>query len=122
MIEYKTPLDSFIGGWIINKEICEDLIKFFKKNKKRQIDGKVSGVRPNLIDHEIKKSIDLSLHGSDSAFKSYNEQLQICLNKYMDRYPEVFNDYAKFNSTIENYNIQKYDPNEGFYKWHCESR
>jgi hypothetical protein len=120
MIEYKTPLDSFIGGWIINKEICEDLIKFFKKNKKRQIDGKVSGVRPNLIDHEIKKSIDLSLHGSDSAFKSYNEQLQICLNKYMDRYPEVFNDYAKFNSTIENYNIQKYDPNEGFYKWHCE--
>ena len=34
MIEYKTPLDSFIGGWIINKEICEDLIKFFKKIKR----------------------------------------------------------------------------------------
>ena len=36
MKEYKTPLGSFIGGWIIDRKICEDLIKFFEKKKKRQ--------------------------------------------------------------------------------------
>ena len=41
MKEYKTPLGSFIGGWIIDRKICEDLIKFFEKNKKRQIKGMI---------------------------------------------------------------------------------
>ena len=51
MKEYKTPLGSFIGGWIIDRKICEDLIKFFEKNKKRQIKGMIGGSRPTQVDH-----------------------------------------------------------------------
>ena len=120
MKDYKTPLGSFIGGWIIDRKVCEDLIKFFEKNKKRQIKGMIGGARPTQINHKIKKSIDMSIHGFDSIFDAYNEELQKCLNKYSERYPEVAKEYASFNSTIEKYNIQKYKPGDGFYEWHCE--
>ena len=120
MKDYKTPLGSFIGGWFIDRKVCEDLIKFFEKNKKRQIKGMIGGARPTQINHKIKKSIDMSIHGFDSIFDAYNEELQKCLNKYSERYPEVAKEYASFNSTIEKYNIQKYKPGDGFYEWHCE--
>lgn len=120
MKDYKTPLGSFIGGWIIDRKVCENLIKFFEKNKKRQIKGMIGGARPTQINHKIKKSIDMSIHGFDSIFDAYNEELQKCLNKYSERYPEVAKEYASFNSTIEKYNIQKYKPGDGFYEWHCE--
>ena len=120
MVEYKTPLDSFIGGWIIDRKICEDLIKFFEKNKKRQIEGKVGGTVTQRVDHKMKKSTEIHMYGADSVFDAYNEQLQICLEKYMKRYPEIPNRYASFHATIEGYNIQKYGPNDGFYDWHCE--
>ena len=120
MKDYKTPLGSFIGGCIIDRKVCEDLIKFFEKNKKRQIKGMIGGARPTQINHKIKKSIDMSIHGFDSIFDAYNEELQKCLNKYSERYPEVAKEYASFNSTIEKYNIQKYKPGDGFYEWHCE--
>ena len=91
-----------------------------QKNKKRQIKGMIGGARPTQINHKIKKSIDMSIHGFDSIFDDYNEELQKCLNKYSERYPEVAKEYASFNSTIEKYNIQKYKPGDGFYEWHCE--
>ena len=124
MKQYKTPINSFIGGWIIDKNVCKDLITFFNDSGARHYQGMVGRSKPESmkqgIDLSVKKSIDLSTHGSYSAFALYNKQLQICLNKYMDRYPEVAKDYARFDSTVESYNIQKYEPGDGYYKWHCE--
>ena len=68
----------------------------------------IGQVKSRQVNHKIKKSIDMSIHGFDSIFDAYNEELQKCLDKYMERYPEVAKEYASFNSTIENYNIQKY--------------
>lgn len=118
--DYKTKLDSFIGGWIIDPKICDDLIKFFEANKNRQVEGKVGGTHNQRVDHKVKKSTDICMYGADSAFDKYNEALQKCLEKYMERYPEVLKNYANFNTTYEGYNIQKYEPGGGFYTWHCE--
>jgi len=30
MKEYKLPYDSFIGGWFIDKDICDNIVKYFK--------------------------------------------------------------------------------------------
>ena len=30
--EHKTPFDSFIGAYYIDKKICDDVVKFFKNN------------------------------------------------------------------------------------------
>ena len=119
-IDYKTPLDSFIGGWVIDRKICEDLIKFFETNKKRQVEGKIGGAHLQRVDTKVKKSTDICMYGADTAFDKYNESLQGCLEKYMQRYPEVRDKYANFNTTFEGYNTQKYEPGGGFYNWHCE--
>ena len=113
-IDYKTPLDSFIGGWVIDRKICEDLIKFFETNKKRQVEGKIGGADHQRVDTKVKKSTDICMYGADTAFDKYNEALQGCLEKYMQRYPEVRDKYANFNTTFEGYNIQKYEPGGGF--------
>ena len=118
--DYKTKLDSFIGGWIIEPQICDDLIKFFETNEKRQVEGKIGGADHQRVDHLVKKSTDICMYGADTAFDKYNEALQGCLEKYMERYPEVRDKYANFNTTYEGYNIQKYGPGDGFYNWHCE--
>ena len=96
-INYKTPLDSFIGGWVIDRNICEDLIKFFEANKKRQVEGKVGGAPMQHVNHKVKKSTDISMYGADTAFDKYNEALQGCIEKYMERYPEVSDKYAKLS-------------------------
>ena len=120
MKEYKTPLGSFIGGWFIDRKFCEDLINFFENNKKRQFKGLIGGAVSLQVNDRVKKSIDISMSGHDSIFDNYNNQLQKCIDLYMMKYPEVRKHYATFYSTIENYNIQKYKPGDGFYDWHCE--
>ena len=117
---YKTKIDSFIGGWIIEPKICDDLIKFFETKKVRQEEGMVANVKGSRVDHKVKKSTELSMYSGDSAFDDYNKALQECLEKYMERYPEVNKQYDRFDTSFEGYNIQKYEPGGGFYKWHCE--
>ena len=39
--EYKLPLNTFIGGWYIPEKICDDLIYYFDKNKKKQTDRQI---------------------------------------------------------------------------------
>jgi hypothetical protein len=39
--------------------------------------------------------------------------------KYIEKYPDA-NKVKKFG-VFENINIQQYQPNQGFYPWHCEN-
>jgi len=115
MKEEKFKLDSFIGGWYINEKVCDELINFFENNKHRQNPGLCSyGVYP-----EKKISTDISISGYDSALDNYNDELQKCLVEYMKKYPQI-NQHDRFISTIENYQIQKYKKNEGFFAEHSE--
>jgi len=120
MREEKFKLDTLIGGWYIDPKICDDIKKYFV-NSKRKTQGYIRG-RNNepIIDLDYKISTDIRLNGDDSLFDEYNEQLKLCLNKYMERYPETKNLFAEFNSIVEPYNIQRYLPAEGFKQWHCE--
>ena len=95
---YKTKIDSFIGGWIIEPKICDDLIKFFETKKVRQEEGMVANVKGPRVDHKVKKSTEISMYSGDSAFDDYNKALQKCLEKYMERYPEVNKQYDRFDT------------------------
>ena len=39
---------NFIGSWMIEKSICDELITYFEKNKKEQIQGITTGGIVNL--------------------------------------------------------------------------
>jgi prolyl 4-hydroxylase len=118
MKEYKlNKSDNFIKGWYINKKICDNLIKFFNKNKKDQKAGVVAGgVIP-----ETKKSTDLSfnINLEDQAVKNYGNALSECVEKYKEAYSVLDKSLASWN-IIEKINIQKYKKNEGYFGWHTE--
>ena len=118
--EEKYNLDSFIGGWYIPENVCDDIVAYYDKSKFRQQEGLTFKNGNLLVDTEIKESTDIYLKSEDSLFDEYNKYLQMCLNNYTNRYPEINKLYAWFSSGVENYSIQKYLPNQG-YKWlHCE--
>ena len=121
MKEYKLPLDSFIGGWFINKTVCDDLVKYFKDTpNKFKSKGYVFNYGKNMINKKVKDSLDLPISPKQLSppFKNYRDKLQDCLEKYLSRYPES-NELERFNIN-DDYNIQYYKPKGGFKKWHCE--
>jgi len=121
MKEYKLPLDSFIGGWFINKTVCDDLVKYFKDTpNKFKSKGYVFNYGKNMINKKVKDSLDLPISPEQLSFpfKNYRDKLQDCLEKYLSRYPES-NELERFNIN-DDYNIQYYKPKGGFKKWHCE--
>lgn len=120
MKEFKTSLDSFIGGWYIDEKICDDLIDYYNLNKKKTKKGSIIRNNKSLIDTDKKDCTQISIdymYNSDVIAK-YRKQLQICLENYVERYSEV-KDLDKFN-VLTNYNIQHYKPNQGFKIWHHE--
>ena len=119
--EYKLPLNSFIGGWFIPKKVCDDLIKYFKKNKELQKEGVYGKGNNVFVNKEYKESIDITIDNTNTDYEitSYKKNLQKVLNQYQIKYPEVKN-LSQF--TIESFNIQKYPKKGGFKEWHNERR
>ena len=59
MREHKFPYESFIAGWYIDEQICDDLIDLFNDNKEHQKVGVSGG--PFNVQKNVKDSIDLGL-------------------------------------------------------------
>jgi hypothetical protein len=119
--EYKLPYNSFIGGWFIKNEICDELISFYKKNKKETIKGS-SLINGKLnINKSVKESNDLIIPSNyfEYPIDEYRISLQKCLEKYIKKYSQV-NNYPKFNVEYE-YQIQHYPPKGGYKIWHFEN-
>ena len=114
--EYKLSKESFIGGWFIDKKICDNIIKYFNIFKSNAKPGKIGN---KLIKKDIKDSLDLIVTSDniDKEIFEYRLALQKVLELYIKKYPEV-NKYDKFN--FFEANIQQYKKNGGFKKWHFE--
>jgi len=113
-------MQTFIQETKVSNKICDDLIRYFRINKNRHVQGGVLKNGKLTIDKNQKESIDLYLNSSEKevpAVKNYLVQLQKFLNQYCETYEEL--KYAdSFN--IEAVNIQHYPPNGGFKTYHCE--
>jgi len=99
----------------------DPVIDFFEKSDKK-IKGRI-GAADN-VEEDQKKSTDLPLYEYyfDDSIKRYIDlyltQLQDCLKQYITKYNFV-NEYQKFHVSYP-INMQRYLPNEGYYRWHCE--
>lgn len=109
--------DFFLKGWYIDKKICDDLIKYFNKNKNAHVQGITSDRLDNNY-KQAKNSTELVLSMDDENLKKYSFSLANCLTEYKKIYPEV-DKIGKWSLT-EKVNIQKYKPKEGFLEWHAE--
>tara|TARA_B110000285_G_scaffold195500_1_gene225821 strand:+ start:338 stop:958 length:621 start_codon:yes stop_codon:yes gene_type:complete len=117
IIDYPTDFNSFIGGWYIPKDICDEVSKFMEANEK----GFVEGLSLTGNNKKHKDSMDLYIPQDymEFPFNIYRFYLQKCLEEYMKRYPEVTHN-EKFDIN-ESYNLQKYPKGGGFKNWHFEN-
>jgi prolyl 4-hydroxylase len=115
-------MNNFIREYKIPLKICDDIIKYFKKNKKLHVPGKIfnSEIGYGEVNYRAKVSTDMGVKVKSGIkiFDKYNSFLIKCIHKYVEEFPEM-HDLDSFGLT-EGYNVQYYKKNEGFKLWHSE--
>ena len=112
--------DKFIQTFKVPDEVCDDLIKYFDKNKKLHIPGVVA---ENKVIKKSKASTDIQFvysHDSCAELKKYVEEMVICFNQYKQIIPEI-DLYCERFGLDTSINIQKYEKKEAFFDWHFEN-
>ena len=117
--EHSLNFESFIGGWYIPENLCDEMIEIHKVNKHLHVEGTVG--KNNNVDYSNKKSKELIFTPNNffNTFPNYTNLLQECLMNYIGKY-EYANKVAKF-SVNSNVKIQYYNKDEGFKNFHCEN-
>ena len=110
--------NTFVGGWYIDKGLCEEIIHYYKYNQKYSKAGLVGN---DKIKPDVKESNDLriSFGNFDNVIGVYRAVLQSILIKYMEKFPP--SSHCEAFDIKENFNIQHYPKGGGFKEWHCES-
>ena len=115
--------ESFINGCYIPISICDKLIKYFDENPERQAKGEIFSNFDNTDSNlEIKDSLDISFAATTNEedariLSEYIQYLQLCDREYEYKYSQI--QHMSYG-LVENIQIQKYEPNQGFKTWHCE--
>ena len=76
--EYELPFESFIGGWFIPTDICDQLVDLFHSTKESDIhEGMVGNGK---IDKYVKDSKDLAEYVVDNIIKKAVVQPIYCVS------------------------------------------
>lgn len=110
--------ETFIGASTFeDTTICDDLIEYFERNPHLLCQGKCQ----KGVDLTVKNSFDASLNHEPYLNTRYIKELMKVINLYKRHYEYCANDDSVDTwGLIEDPNFQKYLPNGGFYKYHCE--
>ena len=111
---------NFIGSWIIEPTLCEEIIEYFEKNKHKQRQGTTT----SGLNLETKNRQDITLSPNElilpenKIYKEYFEILFECYKDYNLQWP--FLSGLVTHLDIGRFNIGKYIPGQHFQKTHCE--
>lgn len=113
--------NNFIGGWYIDKKVCTGLIKYFEKSPDKKQGGLgLKGGKPGIdIRKKLSTDVRISVENQDLAICLYYEQLGKALTEYKKKY-KYCTDQQRPWGIIEDWNIQKYNPKEGYFVTHFE--
>tara|TARA_B100001250_G_C19789828_1_gene785930 strand:+ start:1271 stop:1867 length:597 start_codon:yes stop_codon:yes gene_type:complete len=111
---------NFIGSWIIEPYICDEIITYYEKNQQKQFQGVTGGglnlEEKNRGDISITPK-ELNLPGNE-IYNLYFENLFTCYEDYNVQWP--FLSTMVNTLDISRFNIGKYLPGQHFQKIHCE--
>ena len=122
--------DNFIAGGYIDEKVCDNLISYFEKCKYKE-EGKVGTTPPinskslptinDDVINNVKKSTDLGIQhiNKDKEPADYMRELDKVLELYKIKYKYCDVGQGRW-TLVENWNIQRYFPGEGFYEFHTE--
>tara|TARA_Y100001968_G_C19284574_1_gene680974 strand:- start:315 stop:917 length:603 start_codon:yes stop_codon:yes gene_type:complete len=112
---------NFIGSWEMETSICDEIIAYYEKHKKKQVQGSTS---TGIVNLETKNRKDISLTPKELSLP--NNQI---FNKYFENLFEFYKDYntqwpflGSIISHLEigRFNIGRYLPGQHFQKIHTE--
>ena len=126
MNEYKLNNNTFIGGWFINNNVCDDIITYFKERKKLgftkpgQITKKDGTTYINKKS-KISEDFNCNFYNDKTVIErlsKYQNELDKCMQLYRKKYTSTKN-ISEYGIT-EPFNIQYYPPGGGFFNYHFE--
>jgi hypothetical protein len=120
---HKFDKNSFVAGYYISENICDNLIKRYKEEdlNNNTFVGTTDSAVKKIKHTKGKKSTEYttSVNDNDPRIIAYVECLKKLVGLYNKTYPTT-TQISKYG-LVERFNIQYYKPTEGFYEWHCES-
>ena len=111
---------NFIGSWIIQPSLCDNLITYYEKNNEKHVKGGTN----KGINIEIKDRKDLCIYPKDlilpenEIVKDYFKYLFECYEDYNKQWP--FLGKLINHVDIGQFNMGKYEAGQHFKKIHCE--
>ena len=111
---------NFIGSWVIDPNLCDEIIEYFEKNTQKQYQGSTT----SGLNLEAKNRQDITLSPNElilpenKIYKEYFEILFECYKDYNLQWP--FLSGLVNHLDIGKFNIGKYMPGQHFQKTHCE--
>ena len=105
------------GDFIEDVSLCDDLIEYFESPANQ----KKPGIIGAEVDKTKKDSTDLSIRPRcmQPQIVEYIRQLNIISEKYKEKYSWCHETHHPWN-LVTRFNIQKYEPGQGFHAWHME--
>ena len=119
MREYEIDVKTFIGGWYMPEDACDQVLDFFNDKKLFHEPGAIVIGADKNEDVEVKKCTQFDVVPNAEELSLYNMHLQSILDSYRQKYGWV--DDVNYYKIVENMSIQHYKSGEGFYKWHMEN-
>ena len=125
--KFEVDVKTFIGGWYMPEDPCDEGLDLFNDNKSLHQPGIVSAGKSENdainyephIDVEFKKCTQLNVIPDTEELSLYKMHLQLILDTYRQRYEWV--DCVNYYKIIESMSVQHYKPGDGFYQWHMEN-
>ena len=99
---------------------CDLDFSFLKNHKEYLVQGVVNTHSGSGVNKTIKDCKEYCISPNDPDIAPYRSHLQECLDKYTKKY-DFLSKHPHFN-IYENINYQVYEPNQGYYEWHFESK
>ena len=90
--------------------ICDDLMTYYERHNEYKQKGQSNG------GDKISTDVVVYPNSTDPAILQYYGFLKYALEKYKEKY-ETLSFPLGF---AEPFNIQHYEPGEGYFNWHCE--
>tara|TARA_Y100000389_G_C17446852_1_gene512149 strand:- start:242 stop:832 length:591 start_codon:yes stop_codon:yes gene_type:complete len=118
--QYNIDKSSFIGGWYMPENVCDELIETYNNNSSKIIKGELGQF--NRVNTDIKDSNEFVIQPNEYELylKNYMFHLSNITNEYKKLFPFCDEDVERWY-VHTNVKIQHYKPGGGFKKWHCEN-
>ena len=114
---------DFIGVYdkTVPPNMCKKIIDFFEDNKDLQFRGRFVVDGKQVRNPEVKDSKDITLYFNDDTVPT------IIISKILETYTDVYLDTFRSTHIVDpfsvemGYNLQRYNPGQGYHLLHCEN-